>query len=88
MNFTGTGTVGRAVSIETAVANVRVTVSNSLIYNTGNVSIQSAPTAGNVILNVHNTRIYRGASSAINLRNSTKGTISYCDLSNNGTGAG
>jgi hypothetical protein len=88
MNFTGTGTVGRAVSIETAVANVRVTVSNSLLYNMGNVAIQSAPTAGNVALNVHNTRIYRGNSSAINLRNSTKGTISYCDLSNNGAGAG
>ncbi len=87
MNFTGTGTVGRAVSIETAAANVRVTVSNSLIYNTGNVSIASVPTAGNVLLNVHNTRIYKSNSSAIDARNLTKATISYCDLSNHGNGA-
>jgi hypothetical protein len=88
MNFTGTGSVGRGVSIETAVANVRVTVSNSTLYNMGNVAIQSAPTAGNVLLNVHNTKIYRGASSAINVRNLTKATVSYCDLSNNTVGAG
>lgn len=88
MNFTGTGTVGRGVSIETAVANVRVTVSDSLLYNMGNVAIHSVPTAGNVLLNVHNTRIYRGNNSAIDVRNLTKATISYCDLSNNGNGAG
>lgn len=88
MNFTGTGTVGRGVSIETAVANVRVTVLDSTLYNMGNAAIHSVPTAGNVVLNVHNTRIYRGASSAIDVRNLTKATISYCDFSNNGTGAG
>jgi hypothetical protein len=87
-NFTGTGTVGRGISIETAVANVRVTVSNSSLYNMGNVGVASVPTAGNVVLNVEGTRIFRGASSAIDLRNLTKATISYCNLSNNPSGAG
>jgi hypothetical protein len=86
MNFTGTGSVGRGVSIETAVANVKVTVSNSTLYNMGNAAIHSVPSAGNVILNVHNTNIYRGTASAINLRNLTEGTISNCNLSNNGGG--
>lgn len=88
MNFTGTGTVGRGISIETAVANVRVTVSNSTLYNMGNNGIDSVPTAGNVILNVHNTKIYKGAGTAINLLRLTKATISYCDLSNHSVGAG
>jgi hypothetical protein len=88
MNFTGSGTVGRGVSIETAVANVRVTVSNSLLYNMGNTAIHSVPSAGSVLLNVHNCRIYKTTGSAINLRNLTDGTISYCDLSNNGGGIG
>jgi hypothetical protein len=88
MDFTGTGSVGRGISIETAVANVRVTVSSSELYNMGNVAIHSVPTAGNVLLNVHQTTIYRGASSAINIRNLTKATISYCNLSNNTVGAG
>jgi hypothetical protein len=87
-NFTGTGTVGRGISIETAVANVRVTVSDTTIYNMGNHGIASVPTAGNVILNVHNTKIYRGANSAVNVRNLTKATISYCDLSQHSVGAG
>ncbi len=87
IGFTGTGTVGRAVSIETAVANVRVTIANSFMWNMGNVAVQSAPTAGNVLLNVHNCHIYKGASSAVNARNLTKVTISNSDLSNN-AGAG
>jgi hypothetical protein len=88
MNFTGTGSVGRGVSIETAVANVRVTVSNSTFYNMGNDGIDSVPTAGNVILNVHNTKVYRGGDSAIHLLRLTKATVSYCDLSNHSIGAG
>ncbi|HEX6098903.1 MAG TPA: right-handed parallel beta-helix repeat-containing protein [Thermoanaerobaculia bacterium] len=87
-NFTGSGSVGRGISIETNVAAVRVTVSNCTLYNMGNVAIHSVPAGGNVLLNVHNTKIYRGASSAINVRNLTKATISYCDLSNNTLGAG
>jgi len=86
MNFTGTGTVGRGVSIETAVANVRVTVSNSTLYNMGNIAIAAFPSAGNVLLNVHNTKVYRGNSTAIDVRNLTDATISYCDLSNNNGG--
>ena len=85
-NFTGTGTVGRGISIETAVANVKVTVSNSFLYNMGNAAIHSVPTAGNVVLNVDRTQIYRGTATAINLRNLTEGTISNCNLSNNGGG--
>jgi hypothetical protein len=88
MNFTGTGTVGRGISIETAAANVRVTVSNSTFYNMGNHGIASVPTAGNVILNVHNTRIFKGANSGINVRNLTKAVISECNLSNHSVGAG
>lgn len=88
MNFTGTGTVGRGVSIESSAANTRVTVSDSLLYNMGNAAIHSVPTAGNVVLNVNNTRIYRTNSSAVALRNSTKAMISNSDLSNNGNGAG
>ncbi|HEV7238144.1 MAG TPA: hypothetical protein VGQ36_02810 [Thermoanaerobaculia bacterium] len=88
IGFTGTGTVGRGVSIETAVANVRVTISNSFFWNQGNVQIASVPTAGNVLLNVHNTRVYKGANSAIDVRNLTKALISDCDLSNHGNGAG
>ena len=88
MNFTGTGTVGRGVSIETAVANVRVTVSNSTFYNMGNNAIDSVPTAGNVVLNVNNTKIYKGANSAIHLLRLTKATIEDCDLSNHVVGAG
>jgi hypothetical protein len=88
MNFTGTVNVGRGVSIETSVANVRVTVSDSTLYNMGNAAIHSVPTAGNVVLTVNNTKIYRGNSSAIDVRNLTKATISNSDLSNNGNGAG
>lgn len=90
MNFTGAapGSTGRGVSIETAVANVRVTVSNSTFYNMGNPSIASVPTAGNVVLDVHNTKIYKGGNSAIQLQRFTKATISYCDLANHNIGAG
>ncbi|HEX6096543.1 MAG TPA: right-handed parallel beta-helix repeat-containing protein [Thermoanaerobaculia bacterium] len=88
MNFTGTGSVGRGVSIETGVADVRVTVDDSVIYNNGHHGIASAPTAGNVALNVHNCRIYKGGNSAVSLRNLTKATISYCNLSNHSIGAG
>ncbi len=88
MNFTGTGTLGRGVSIETAVANVRVTVSDSLLYNNGNHGIASVPTAGNVVLNVQGCRIYKGGNSAVNVRNLTKATISYCNLSSHSIGAG
>ena len=88
MNFTGTGTVGRGISIETAVANVRVTVTNSLLYNMGNHGIASVPTAGNVVLSVENCDIFRGANSAINVRNLTKATINSCNLSNHSVGAG
>jgi hypothetical protein len=88
MNFTGTGTVGRGISIETTAANVRVTVNNCSIYNNGNHGIASVPTAGNVIMSVRNTAIYKGGNSAINLRQLTKATIDHCDLSNHSVGAG
>ena len=88
MNFTGTGSVGRGISIETSVANVRVTVANSLLYNMGNHGIASVPSAGNVILSVENCDIYRGNNSAVNVRNLTKATVSNSNLSNHPLGAG
>jgi len=86
MNFTGTGSVGRGVSIETAVAGVKVNVTDSILYNFGNTGIHSVPSAGSVLLNVHNTKIYRVTGSAISMRNLTEGTVSYCNLTNNGGG--
>jgi hypothetical protein len=88
MNFTGTGSVGRGISIETTAANVRVTVSNSTIYNMGNDGIDSVPTAGNVILNVENTRIFKGGDSAIHALRLTKLQVNNCNLSNHSIGAG
>ncbi len=68
MNFAGSGTNGRGITIETATSAVRVNVSNSLIYNMENHGIDSSPTAGNVILVVDNTSIARGGQAGINLR--------------------
>jgi hypothetical protein len=86
-NFAGTGTNGRGISIETATANVSVQVINSRILNVTNFGIHSAPTAGNVVLDVDRTSILRGGNSAIFLFNSTTASISNSVLSNN-VGAG
>ncbi|MBA3511073.1 MAG: hypothetical protein H0T81_04080 [Sphingomonas sp.] len=88
MNFAGTGTNGRAITIETSTTAVRVNVSNSSIYNMENHAIHSAPPAGNVILVVDNVRIARGALAAINLQQLTAASIHRSALTNNRNAAG
>ena len=83
MNFAGTGTNGRGVTIETSTNGVRVNVSNSSIYNMENHGIHSAPTGGSVILVVHNSSISRGALAAIDLFQLTTASISRSALTNN-----
>ena len=83
MNFAGTGTNGRAISIETASGGVRVNVANSSIYNMENHAIHSAPTGGNVILVIDNVRISRGALAAVNLQLLTAASIYRSALTNN-----
>ncbi|HYG29580.1 MAG TPA: right-handed parallel beta-helix repeat-containing protein [Allosphingosinicella sp.] len=86
-NFSGTGTNGRGVSIETATANVGVQVINSRILNVNNFGIHSNPSAGNVVLEVSRTHILRGGNSAIALINATAAAISDSVMSQN-VGAG
>ncbi len=88
MNFAGTGTNGRAISIETATSGVRVNVANSSIYNMENHAIQSAPTAGNVVLVVDNVHVSRGALAAINLQQLTAASVFRSALTNNRNAAG
>ena len=88
MNFAGTATSGRAISIETATSGVRVNVSNSSIYNMENHAIHSAPTAGNVVLVIDNVRVSRGALAAINLQQLTAASIFRSAMTNNRNAAG
>ena len=88
MNFAGSGTNGRGITIETATSGVVVNVANSSIYNMNNHGIHSAPTAGNVILMVDNVRIARGTLSGIDLRDLTTATINRSALTGNRNGAG
>jgi hypothetical protein len=84
----GTGTAGRGIAIETSAADVRVSVTNSRLYNIANHGIVSAPTAGNVILDVDRTQILRGGAGGIVLIGSTRASISNSVLSSHGSGAG
>ncbi|HEX8364251.1 MAG TPA: right-handed parallel beta-helix repeat-containing protein [Allosphingosinicella sp.] len=86
-NFSGTGTNGRGVSIETATANVGVQLINSRILNVNNFGIHSNPSAGNVVLEVSRTHILRGGNSAIALINATAAAIADSVMSQN-VGAG
>jgi hypothetical protein len=88
MNFAGSGTNGRGITIETTTSAVRVNVSNSLIYNMENHGIDSSPTAGNVILVVDNTSIARGGQAGINLRELTAASINRSALTNNRNSGG
>ena len=88
MNFAGTGTNGRAISVETATSGVRVNVANSSIYNMENHAIHSAPTAGNVVLVLDNVRVSRGALAAINLQQLTAASVYRSALTNNRNAAG
>jgi len=88
MNFAGTGTNGRGITIETSTSAVRVNVLNSTIFNMENHGIHSVPTGGNVILVVDNVSISRGGQAAINLRELTAASINRSALTNNRNSAG
>jgi hypothetical protein len=88
MNFGGTGTSGRGITIETSTSGVMVNVSNSSIYNMNSHGIHSVPTSGNVLLTVDNVRIARGTLSGIDVRELTAATINRSALTGNRNGAG
>ena len=87
-NMPGTGAQGRGVSIETTASGVRVTLSNTSIYNMNNHGIQSNPGGGSVILTLDNVRIFRGGSNAVTLRGPTTAAIDRSWLNQNRNGAG
>ena len=82
MNFAGSGTNGRGITIETVTSGVRVTVSNSSIDNMENHGIHAVPTAGSVQLVVDSSRIANGGAAGIDLRENTAATISRSALVN------
>jgi hypothetical protein len=87
-NIGGTGTNGKGIIIDTATANVRVSVKDSTIYNVNNHGIHAIPTAGNVLLTVDNTKVDRSVTgSAVDLRQNTDAVINNSTLINTG-GAG
>jgi hypothetical protein len=86
--FSGTGANGSGVSIETATANVRVTIQNSQFYNNNFVGIHSNPSAGSVILDIHNVQLSRTGSTHIDLRQLTTATIDHVQATNSSSGAG
>ena len=88
MNFAGSGTNGRGITIETATSAVRVNVTNSSIFSMENHGIDSSPTGGNVILVVDNTSIARGGQAGINLRELTAASINRSALTNNRNSGG
>jgi hypothetical protein len=86
-NFGGTVSNGKGVLIDTATANVRVTIQNSRFYNINNFAIHATPTAGNVILFVDNTTISRGGTTAIQVRQMTSAFIDNTSITGHGAGA-
>jgi hypothetical protein len=90
MNFGGTGTNGRGITIETNSSNTRINISNSSIYNMGNHGIHSVPPGGNVILVVDNLNIAKGggATSGIQLRELTAATINRSSITEHRNAAG
>lgn len=88
MNFGGSGTNGRGITIETTTSDVRVNVSNSSIYNAENHGIHSVPTGGNVRLAVDNVTIANGGAAGIDLRELTAASISRSALINHRNQAG
>jgi len=85
-NLGGTGTNGRGISIETATANVRVSIHNSSINNTTNFAIHSFPTAGNVSLAIDDVDITRGGTTGIQIRQLTSASINRTSVSNSPAG--
>jgi hypothetical protein len=86
-NATGLDTQGRGISIETATAGVRVTVTNSQIVNFGRYGIHSIPSAGSVQLNVDRTSIINGLVG-IQLRQLTNAVISNSFITGHTAGSG
>jgi hypothetical protein len=74
-NFSGTGTQGRGISVETSAGTVRVSVMDTHITNTNNGAIRSAPTGGNVLMTLNNVVLSDGGSSAIDLVSATQLTL-------------
>jgi len=85
-NFGGTVSNGKGVLIDSATANVRVTIQNSRFNNINNFAIHSTPTAGNVILIVDNTQITRGGTTAIQIRQLTSANINRTSITNSPAG--
>jgi hypothetical protein len=87
-NFGGTAVgQGRGISIETASANMRVTVQNSRIWNASNHGIHSIPTGGNVLLVVDHTQISRGGTVGMQLNNNTNATIDNSAITHHASGS-
>ena len=87
-NFAGSTTNGRGISIETSAANVRVTITNTQLWNNNDHQISVNPTSGNVVLDVDNCVISRGNLSGIAMFDNTKASISRCLITNNILGGG
>jgi hypothetical protein len=88
-NFAGSPpSNGRGIAIETSTPDVRVTVTNSDLYNNFGIGIHSNPTTGNVILVVDNVRVAKGDFSSIQLRANTNASINRSTLTNSRLGAG
>lgn len=78
---------GRGVEIATSAANVVVNIVDSVIRDSADAALVSAPPSGSVMLTLDNVRIYGNTFSAVELVQNTKANISNCVFSNNG-GAG
>jgi hypothetical protein len=87
MNLAGTGTNGRGITVETAIANFRLTVRNSSFFNLGSHGIHSNPTAGSVFMTVDHVSMARGGNAGIQLRQLTTATIDNSSITTHGNGA-
>ena len=86
-NFAGTGTNGRGITIETAIANFRLTVRNSTFFNLGSHGIHSNPTAGSVFITADRISMARGGNAGIQLRQLTTATIDNSAITTHVNGA-
>ena len=76
----------RGISVNTAVANMNLVVRNTTITNNGlqGISVTGAG-AGATIVHLDHVEISQNGSSAIDLVNNAKATISRCDFAQNGS---
>ena len=84
--FAGTTTNGRGVTIETATAGVRVTIQNSRFDNNNNFAIHSNPSAGGVTLDVTDSTIVGGGTTAVQLRQLTTAALDNVTIVNTPAG--